>query len=124
MKVFILCLFLISFSAKAIAEEITFAEIDDSGNVLRVIVADQNFINSGRVGNPKNWIRTFKTNTRKNYAGPGFKYDANRDAFIPPKPFPSWVLNEETARWEPLEPYPKDGKEYQWDENAKKWKAK
>ena len=58
---------------------------------------------------------------RKNYAGIGFTYDAQRDAFIPPKPYPSWVLNENTCFWEPPIPYPNDNNLYSWDENTKAW---
>jgi hypothetical protein len=58
---------------------------------------------------------------RKNYAGIGFTYDADRDAFIPPKPFPSWVLNEDTCLWEAPVAYPEDGAAYSWDEESGAW---
>jgi hypothetical protein len=58
---------------------------------------------------------------RKNYAGIGYTYDYVRDAFIPPKPFPSWVLNEQTCLWESPTPMPNDGKMYIWDENTQSW---
>jgi hypothetical protein len=58
---------------------------------------------------------------RKNYAGLGYTYDAQRDAFIPPKPFASWVLNETTAQWEAPTPMPTDGKMYSWDEATVNW---
>jgi hypothetical protein len=58
---------------------------------------------------------------RKNYAGIGYTYDATRDAFIPPKPFASWTLNEDTCLWEPPVPYPADGM-YTWDEETTTWK--
>ena len=58
---------------------------------------------------------------RKNYAGIGFTYDAQRDAFIPPQPYPSWVLNETTCQWEATVPYPDDGQQYLWDEAQQKW---
>jgi len=58
---------------------------------------------------------------RKNYAGIGYTYDPVRDAFIPPKPFPSWVLNEETCLWEAPTPMPDDGQRYQWDEATLSW---
>ena len=61
------------------------------------------------------------TPLRKNYAGLGFTYDPTRDAFIPPKPYPSWFLNEETCRWEAPVPYPNDGQLYSWDESTKSW---
>lgn len=60
---------------------------------------------------------------RKNYAGIGFTYDADRDAFISPKPYESWVLDEETCRWESPIPYPDDGVMYQWDEETTDWVA-
>jgi hypothetical protein len=58
---------------------------------------------------------------RKNYAGIGFTYDAQRDAFIPPKPFASWTLNEDTCLWEAPVPMPTDGQMYAWDEDAGQW---
>lgn len=58
---------------------------------------------------------------RFNYAGLGYTYDESRDAFIPPQPFPSWVLSEETCLWEPPIPYPNDGADYAWDEAAGDW---
>ena len=60
---------------------------------------------------------------RKNYAGIGFAYDADRDAFIPPQPFASWTLDETTCRWAPPVPYPDDGEMYRWDEDAGAWVA-
>lgn len=58
---------------------------------------------------------------RKNYAGIGYTYDPVLDAFIPPKPFPSWILNEQTCLWESPTPMPQDGKMYVWDENTQSW---
>lgn len=58
---------------------------------------------------------------RKNYAGIGFTYDPVRDAFIPPKPYNSWVLNEQTCLWESPVPYPSDGKYYAWNEDTLSW---
>jgi hypothetical protein len=58
---------------------------------------------------------------RKNYAGIGYYYDSIRDAFIPPKPFPSWTLNEDTCLWQSPIPYPNDGKMYQWNEEIVNW---
>lgn len=58
---------------------------------------------------------------RKNFAGIGYKYDANRDAFIPPKSFESWILNEETCTWEAPIQYPTDGKQYIWNEETISW---
>lgn len=86
-----------------------FAEIDQNNIVQRVIVAEQDFIDSGAVGDPANWIQT-SYNTfggthpegrplRMNYAGIGYTYDPVRDAFIPPKPGEGWILDESTCRW-------------------------
>ena len=61
------------------------------------------------------------TPLRKNYAGLGYTYDVSRDAFIPPKPYVSWVLNETTANWEAPIPYPTNGKMYRWDEETIQW---
>jgi hypothetical protein len=60
---------------------------------------------------------------RKNYAGLGYTYDATRDAFIPPQPFPSWVLDEETCLWGAPVAMPTDGQRYQWDEATTSWVA-
>jgi hypothetical protein len=112
-----------------------FAEVDEYSNkVVRVIVADQEFIDSGAVGDPKNWIQT-SYNTRggvhydpttrevsdtqekalrKNYAGIGYIYDKERDAFYLPQPYPSWTLNEDTCIWNP--PIPAPSGYYIWDE--------
>ena len=58
---------------------------------------------------------------RKNYAGIGYIYDEQRDAFISPKPYPSWILNEDTCLWEPPVPYPTDGEQYTWNEEDLQW---
>ena len=64
---------------------------------------------------------SYNGNYRKNYAGIGYKYDEERDAFIPPKPFNKWVLNEDTCRWESPVPYPDDEKQYVWNDNKGVW---
>ena len=100
-----------------------FAEIDKDGNVLRVIVAEQDFINSGYVGDSFNWVQTsYNNNFRKNYAGIGFTYDKTRDAFIAPKPYPSWILDEDTCQWNAPTAHPDDDKQYSWDEDTTSWK--
>ena len=69
-------------------------------------------------------VRTsYNGNIRKNYAGIGFTYDADRDAFISPKPYDSWLLVEETAQWEAPVPYPDDGLMYSWNEEIIDWEA-
>lgn len=116
-----------------------YAKIDENNLVTQVIVADQGFINSGALGDPKLWIETDPnthggvhygtdgkpdggTALRKNYAGIGYTYDPARDAFIPPKPpFTSWRLNEDTCNWEPPVPMPQDGQRYRWDEATTSW---
>lgn len=109
-----------------------FAEIDNNGIVLRVIVAEQAFINSGHVGNPHSWIQTsYNTHggkhmlngvpLRKNYAGIGYTYDADRDAFIPPRPYSSWILDETTCLWTAPVPKPNDDSDYKWDEQTVSW---
>ena len=99
-----------------------FAEINSDSIVQRVIEAEQDFINSGAVGDSFNWIQTsYNVNFRKNYAGVGFTYDKVRDAFIPPKPYPSWTLVEATCQWEaPVAP-PSDDKIYIWNETDGTW---
>jgi hypothetical protein len=100
-----------------------FAEIDKNGVVVRVIVAEMNFINSGVVGDSFNWVQTsYNNNFRKNYAGVGYTYDKTRDAFIGPQPYPSSVLNEETCVWESPIAMPDDDKRYDWDEDTTSWK--
>jgi hypothetical protein len=64
---------------------------------------------------------SYSGNYRKNYAGIGYTYDEDRDAFIPPKPFASWVLDEDTCWWIPPVPMPEDGKMYTWNEEELKW---
>jgi hypothetical protein len=103
-----------------------FAEIDNDGVVLRVLVAEQDFINSGKVGDSANWIQTsYSGSFRKNYAGKGYSYDSVRDAFIPPKPpYPSWVLDEDTCQWDAPVPLPSarlEGEMYDWDEESLAW---
>jgi hypothetical protein len=73
-------------------------------------------------GGYTNWKQTsYNANFRKNYAGIGFTYDAVLDAFIPPKPYPSWLLNTETCQWQAPTPYPSDGNVYSWDEATQSW---
>lgn len=110
-----------------------FAEIDENNVVLRVIVAEQDFIDSGDVGKPSNWVETDygaqygesevqgKEPLRKNYAGVGYTYDRDRDAFIPPKEFDSWILDEQKCVHVAPKDYKKDGKRYFWDEQIQDW---
>lgn len=99
-----------------------FAEIEN-GIVKRVIVADQEFIDSGKVGDSKTWVETSTDGSiRKNYAGIGYIYDKNLDAFIPPKPYTSWVLDKEKGQYKAPKDSPKDGKDYCWNESTKEWK--
>ena len=99
-----------------------FAEINSDNIVQRVIVAEQNFINSGLVGDSFNWVQTsYNGNFRKNYAGKGYTYDKVRDAFIAPQPYPSWTLVEATCQWESPTPMPTDDKMYTWDEETTNW---
>jgi hypothetical protein len=112
-----------------------FAQLDDNNVVLQVIVVHNNeLLDNGVESEAKgiafcqslfpdtNWVQTsYNGNIRKNYAGIGFTYDSQRDAFIPPKPFPSWVLDETTCQWEAPLPYPADGERYVWDEAQQNW---
>ena len=107
-----------------------FAKVTD-GIVTQVIVAEPEFFTTFVDSSPGEWVQTsYNTRAgqhpegrplRKNYAGIGYTYDPARDAFIPPKPFPSWTLNEETCLWESPTPYPQDGKVYAWEEESKTW---
>ena len=103
------------------------AEIDESNIVIRVTVGNNDEPDEGyqwlidNLGG--NWIKTsYNGNIRKNYAGIGFTYDADLDAFVPPQPFASWTLNTETAQWEPPVAMPTDDKMYAWDEDTISWK--
>lgn len=72
--------------------------------------------------NSDTYIQTsYNNNFRKNYAGIGYTYDSSRDAFILPKPYPSWTLNESTCQWDAPTSYPDDGKIYRWDESTTNW---
>ena len=74
-------------------------------------------------GQTFNWVQTsYNANIRKNYAGIGYTYDEDRDAFIPPQPYNSWTLNEDTCQWEAPSAYPDDGKRYNWNEETTSWK--
>jgi len=100
-----------------------FAKINNSNIVTQVIVAEQDFINSGAVGDSFLWVQTsYNKNFRKNYAGIGYTYDEVRDAFIPPQPYNSWTLNEDTCQWQAPVAIPDDGKDYKWDEATTNWK--
>jgi len=112
-----------------------FAKVEN-GKVVQVIVAEQDFIDSGVVGH--GWVQT-SYNTRGNvhygqdgqpdggvalrgnYAGIGYTYDEANDVFYAPQPFPSWTLNHQTWLWEAPVPYPNDGKLYRWDEDTTSW---
>ena len=109
-----------------------FAKVDN-GIVTQVIVAEQDVINTGLFGDPATWVQTSYntygnkhrdggTPLRKNYAGIGYTYDAQKDAFIPPIPYASWILNDDTCLWEPPVPMPvEDGKMYLWNEETTNW---
>ena len=112
-----------------------FAQLDENNVVTQVIVVanaeclDANGVEKESIGTAfceklfgGTWKQTsYNGNIRKNYAGIGYTYDPQRDAFIPPKPFASWVLNEETCLWEAPIPMPEDGKQYMWDESTLSW---
>jgi hypothetical protein len=108
-----------------------FAKVVD-GKVSQVIVAEPEFFQTFVDSSPGEWIQTSYntrggehtlggTPLRKNYAGIGFTYDRVRDAFIPPQPYASWVLNEDTCLWDAPVAYPDDGKVYSWDEATTNW---
>ena len=117
-----------------------FAKVSN-GKVTRVIVAEADFFNNFVDDSPGQWIQTsyntrggvhYHPNTnepsedqskalRKNYAGIGYTYDSTRDAFIPPQPFNSWTLNEDTCLWDSPVPYPTDDKLYKWNEEILNW---
>jgi hypothetical protein len=115
-----------------------FAKIEN-GLVTQVIVAEQDFIDSGALGDPTSWVQT-SYNTRNGvhydpttgepsgkpalrwkYAGIGDTYLAEQDIFISPKPWDSWTFNDTTKTWDPPVPKPDDGKKYYWDEVNQAW---
>ena len=105
-----------------------FAELDENNFVVRVLVCDNNMPNEGydwlveTFGGT--WVQTsYNANFRKNFAGIGYQYNEQLDAFIPPKPFDSWVLNEDACLWEAPIPYPTDGILYRWNEELCDWEA-
>ena len=90
--------------------------------VVNIIVAEDSFFETFVDDTPGQWLETkMDGSIRKNYAGIGFSYDATRDAFIPPKPFASWTLNETTCQWEPPVAYPDATKLYNWNETNQAW---
>jgi len=108
-----------------------FAKVED-GIVTQVIVVEQDVLDTGLFGDPASWVQTsYNTHggqhpdgrpLRKNYAGIGYIYDAGRDAFYAPSPFPSWTLNEETCLWGAPTPMPvEEGKMFRWDEETLSW---
>ena len=108
-----------------------FAKVNN-GIVEQVIVAEPEFFTTFVDSSPGEWIQTSYntsggvhknggTPLRKNFAGIGFTYDRTKDAFIPPKPFNSWLLNETTCLWEAPTPMPQDDKVYNWDEATTSW---
>ena len=111
-----------------------FAQLDDAGTVLQVIVVhNSELLDNGVESEAKgiafcqslfggNWKQTsYNASIRKNYAGIGYTYDSVRDAFIAPQPYPSWTLNEGTCTWQAPVPMPTDNKPYRWDEPALSW---
>lgn len=111
-----------------------FAKLDENNNVLEVHVVSNAAIDSSNEeqsgiefltnwsGGYTNWKQTsYNGNFRKNYAGVGYTYDPVRNAFISPKPFPSWILNEDTCKWEPPIPMPTDPHIYEWNEKKISW---
>jgi hypothetical protein len=114
-----------------------FAKLDDASLVMEVIVVSNETLNNLPFpesepigiafltewsGGYTNWKQTsYNASFRKNYAGIGFTYDPVLDAFIAPKPYPSWLLNTETCQWQAPTPYPSDGNVYKWDEVQSNW---
>jgi len=108
-----------------------FAKVKD-GKVIKVIVAEKEFIDNLVELEAGTWIQTSYntrggehllggTPLRKNFAGLDYTYDPKKDAFIPPKKFESWILDENTCLWKAPIPYPNDGKNYNWNEETKSW---
>lgn len=108
-----------------------FAKVEN-GIVTQVIVIEQDVLDTGLWGDPASWVQTSYntrggqhilggTPLRKNYAGTGYIYDSERDAFYTPQPYPSWTLNEDTCQWQAPVPMNDDGNMYEWNELAGAW---
>jgi hypothetical protein len=98
-----------------------FAKIDKDNIVTQVIVAEQDFINSGKVGDSFLWVQTsYNNNFRKQFAGTGYTYDKTNDVFIMSQPYPSWILDV-SFDWQPPTAMPDDGKRYEWNEATTSW---
>lgn len=98
-----------------------FAKIDKDNIVTQILVAEQDFINSGKVGDSFLWIQTsYNNNFRKQYASIGYTYDKVNDVFIKPQPYPSWALDD-SFDWQAPKSMPDDGKNYTWNEDTKSW---
>ena len=115
-----------------------FAKVED-GIVTQVLVVEQEFIDTGALGDASQWVQTSYntrggkhydpvtkeedsgTPLRKNFAGIGYVYDSVKDAFYVPQPYPSWTLNEDTCGWEAPVAYPTDDKVYEWNEVTTAW---
>lgn len=121
-----------------------FAQIDDNNIVVQVLVIDQAEIDTGNWGDPASWVQTsyntrggvyYTPNTdtpdadqskafRKNYAGVGYTWlpdGPDGEGFVPPKSYPSWIMNSFSYLWEAPVPYPNDGLVYEWSEAAQSW---
>ena len=111
-----------------------FAQLNEQSMVTQVIVVvNEELLENGIESEAKgiafcesllggNWKQTsYNGNIRKNYAGMGYTYDSGRDAFIPPKPYPSWTMSEETCLWSAPTPMPTDDKRYVWNESTLAW---
>tara|TARA_Y100001951_G_scaffold55498_1_gene44021 strand:- start:688 stop:1005 length:318 start_codon:yes stop_codon:yes gene_type:complete len=98
-----------------------FAKIDENNIVTEVIVAEQDYINSGSVGDSFLWVQTsYNNNFRKQFAGIGLTYDKINDVFVHPQPHPSWTKNS-NHDWEAPTAKPDDGKLYDWNEDTQAW---
>ncbi len=116
-----------------------FARIDKNNIVQHVCIIDnENLLNENKQeeedfgiaylnkihGVGFTWVQTsYNGNLRKNYAGIGFTYDSERDAFIPPQTYDSWSLNEDTCQWEAPKAYPDDDNDYEWNEDNETWES-
>jgi hypothetical protein len=116
-----------------------YAQLDDQNTVINVLVVANSQITNPQgqedeklgigflrqlFGHDTSWAQTsYNGNFRKNYAGIGYTYDATRDAFIPPQPYPSWVLDEDICQWRAPVPMPEEGGPYVWDERTLSWQA-
>ena len=113
----------------------SFLRLDENNIVIQAVALDDSMATTEDIGIAYlkslhgirgDWIQTYQDGTRKNYGGLGYTYNESKDAFISPQPYPSWILNEDTCKWEApiVRPTDVDERKYIWDEENTEWKER